>query len=62
MLAVENAALHEFFESGLRTWRPASPPDLLLQKISGKLNDELITTDAMRRKLAHGIGSMLQKC
>ena len=25
MLAVENAALHEFFESGLRTWRPSSP-------------------------------------
>ena len=36
--------------------------DLLLQKVPGKLNDELITTDAMRRKLAHRIGSTLQKC
>ena len=24
MLAVENTALHEFFESGLRSWRPSS--------------------------------------
>ena len=24
MLAVENAALHEYFESGLRSWRPSS--------------------------------------
>ena len=36
--------------------------NLLLQKVPGKLNDELITTDAMRRKLAHGIGLVLQKC
>ena len=25
MLAVESAALHEYFESGLRSWRPSSP-------------------------------------
>ena len=36
--------------------------NLLLQKVPGKLNDELITSDAMRRKLAHGIGQVLQKC
>ena len=36
--------------------------NLLLQKVPGKLNDELTTTDAMRRKLAHGIGQALQKC
>ena len=34
----------------------------LQMKVPGELNDELIMTDAMRRKLAHGIGSMLQKC
>ena len=53
MLAFENAALHEFFEYGLRAWRPSSPHDLLLQTVPGKLNDKLITSDAMRRKLAH---------
>ena len=36
--------------------------DLLLQTVPGKLNDELITFDVMRRKLAHGIGQVLQKC
>ena len=35
---------------------------LLLQMVPDKLNDELIMSDAMRRKLAHGIGQVLQKC
>ena len=35
---------------------------LLLQMVPGELNDKLITSDAMRRKLAHGIGQVLQKC
>ena len=36
--------------------------DLLLQMVPGELNDELTTSDAMRRKLVHGIGHVLQKC
>ena len=36
--------------------------DLLLQMVPGELNDELITSDAMRWKLEHGIGLVLQKC
>jgi len=36
--------------------------DLLLQKVPGELNDELTTSDAMGRKLVHGIGHVLQKC
>ena len=35
---------------------------LLLQMVPGELNDELITSDTMRRNLAHGIGQVLQKC
>ena len=35
---------------------------LLLQMVPDKLNDKLITSDAMRRKLAHGIVQVLQKC
>ena len=35
---------------------------LLLQMVPGELNDELITSDAMRRKSAHGIALVLQKC
>ena len=30
--------------------------------VPGELNDELATSDAMRRKLVHGIGHVLQKC
>ena len=64
MLAVENAPLHEYFESVLRSWRPSSPRSaaLLLQTVSGELNDKLVTSNAMRRKLAHGIGLVLQQC
>ena len=35
---------------------------LLLQMVPGELNDKLITSDAMRRKSAHGIALVLQKC
>ena len=35
---------------------------LLIQMVPGELNDELTTSDAMRRKLVHGIGHVLQKC
>ena len=35
---------------------------LLLQMVHGELNDELTSSDAMRRKWAHGIGQVLQKC
>ena len=65
MLAVENAVLHGFFEYGLRTLCGVAGlqvHDLLLQTVPGELNDEFITSDAMRRKLAHGIGQVLQKC
>ena len=62
MLAIENAALHKYFESGLRSWRLSSPRSVVLQMVPDKLNDKLITSDAMRRKLAHGIGQALQKC
>ena len=35
---------------------------LLIRMAPVELNEELTTSDAMRRKLAHGIGQVLQKC